>query len=45
MTNTPIYDSLVIAYSESIEVAGLAASLWLDDWYRDQGYHFESIHV
>lgn len=45
MSNTPIYDSLVIAYSDSIEIAGLAAALWIDDWYHDQGYQWESIRV
>ena len=35
---TPIWDSLVIKYSGSVEIAGLAATLWLEDWYHDRGY-------
>lgn len=35
---TPIWDALVAKYGNSAEISGLAAALWLDDWYHDRGY-------
>lgn len=29
---TPIFDQLVKSYGDSVEITGLAASLWLIDW-------------
>lgn len=40
---TPIFDSLVNKYFDSDEIAGLAAGIFLDEWYHDRGWSYDSV--
>lgn len=37
---TPIFDQLVKEYAYSVEIAGLAACYFLEDWGHDRGQHW-----